>query len=964
MYRKCVCLAALCLTLALAGSAAAQLGKGFVLFEFWDNSGGGTTIPDLTNNANYPDNPTSATWISKFQSPANRADNYGVRGRAFITPPESGDYTFWVAGDDNCELWLSTDDSPANAALICRVATWTGVAEWGKEAGQKSAPVALVAGQKYYLEGLMKEGGGGDSLDVGWAGPGIGAATTVIAGQYCTAFVRDPEPLLKAQSPKPANGAIDVTSPQFEWTAGVTALTHDIYFGATADLGDADFKMSMPVAMYYHIDPLVPGTTYYWRVDEIDAAGAKIVGDVWSFTAMPNEAHVPVPADAAEDVAVNAKLQWKAGLNAIGHMVFMSKDRAAVAAGDISALATSGADAAFTPVIPLDPFSTYYWRVDEISSTGTMAAGPIWSFQTVKYLPLFTGPVSFNYDNTADPFLSATALPVPADLTYGGKAADLVVSFKGLPPVVVYDEAAGTYQVRGAGADIWDSADQFTYAYKTLNGDGAMVARVTSVGTGSNTWAKGGVMIRQSLEAGSTHAYMPLTAWDGNGASYQRRPVANAASGNNDATSRVGPPYWVKIERVGNDFAGYLSEDGETWAKLGDTVSIPMTDPVLIGLAVTSHAAGESRTFAFDNVSTAGDVTEGPFTTFQVINNVLAYNSAEEIFVALEDAAGNMAMVAHPSPAATQLADAEDFRIPFEDFAGVNPKAITKLQLGVGNGEPGGTGTMTLLDVRSVPSEKPTILWVSFHGADDAPSGGAVGVGFTEAADKPYTDLLKTAGYNVVRLVQTGTPDLSVVNAADLVIVSRSVASSSFQNAAASTWNSVTAPMIVLNSYTARKSRMGYNTGSNIPDITGDITLTVTDPMHPIFAGVPLMIIGGATEATMVNPFAGVVSYANGTLARGISVVTDPVDDEATVLATISAAGNGPVGAVMIAEYPAGATLTHDGGAGNDVLGGHRLLFLTGGREANGISSETAGMYDLYDDGAMMFLNAVEYMLQ
>jgi len=256
-----------------------------------------------------------------------------------------------------------------------------------------------------------------------------------------------------------------------------------------------------------------------------------------------------------------------------------------------------------------------------------------------------------------------------------------------------------------------------------------------------------------------------------------------------------------------------------------------------------------------------------------------------------------------------------------------------------------------------VPS-KGTVVWVSFHGADDAPSGGAAGAGFTVAADKGYTDLLKGAGYDVVRYVQTGTPDLDVVNAADLVIVSRSVASSSFQNDAATRWNGVTAPMIVLNGYATRKSRMGYYTGSTIPDIVGDIALAVADASHPIFAGISLV------DGVMANPYAGVVTYANGTLARGISVVTEPVDDEATVLATLSAdSGSVPAGAVLIAEYPAGATLTHDGGAGEDVLANRRLLFLTGGREADGISSETAGMFDLYADGAQMFLNAVAYML-
>jgi hypothetical protein len=81
----------------------------------------------------------------------------------------------------------------------------------------------------------------------------------------------------------------------------------------------------------------------------------------------------------------------------------------------------------------------------------------------------------------------------------------------------------------------------------------------------------------------------------------------------------------------------------------------------------------------------------------------------------------------------------------------------------------------------------------------------------------------------------------------------------------------------------------------------------------------------------------GVVTYADGTLARGISIVTDPVDDEATILATVSAAseGMGPVDAVVIAEVPAGAMLEHDGGAGMDALAGPRLLFLTGAREAD-----------------------------
>jgi hypothetical protein len=253
----------------------------------------------------------------------------------------------------------------------------------------------------------------------------------------------------------------------------------------------------------------------------------------------------------------------------------------------------------------------------------------------------------------------------------------------------------------------------------------------------------------------------------------------------------------------------------------------------------------------------------------------------------------------------------------------------------------------------------PVIIWVSFHGADDEPAGGAAGAGFTEAPDKAYTDLLTANGYNVTRYITTSSPDPDVLNAADLVITSRSVSSGGYQNDGATAWNGITAPMIITGGYTTRSSRMGFTTGGTMVDTTGDITLTVTDPAHPIFAGIAL------TDGTMDNPFAGVVVYPTDgvTVARGVSVNNNPIDDEGTVLATVATASDPTVGGMVIAEWQAGATLTHDGGAGTDILAGHRLVFLTGAREADGVSSETAGLYDLYEDGAQMLLNAVAYML-
>jgi hypothetical protein len=253
------------------------------------------------------------------------------------------------------------------------------------------------------------------------------------------------------------------------------------------------------------------------------------------------------------------------------------------------------------------------------------------------------------------------------------------------------------------------------------------------------------------------------------------------------------------------------------------------------------------------------------------------------------------------------------------------------------------------------------IIWVTFH-SNGIPSSGAAGVGFTNAPDQAYTDLLAANGYNVTRYISTGTPNPAVLNAADLVIIGRSIDSANYANASATAWNNIAAPIINMSGFTLRNNRLGFVTASTNPvDSTNSFTLTVSNPAHPIFAGIPL------TGGTMNNPFAGAVNYppevTTTNLPRGISISPDPVDADGTVLATVSAAGNGPVGAMVIAEWPAGATLTHAGGAGTDTLAGRRLVFLSGSREGVGVSSQTAGLFDLTADGTKMFLNAVEYML-
>ena len=116
--------------------------------------------------------PNTEDELAVFEIPVNVLDNYGTRLRGFICPPVTGAYTFWIASDDNGELWLSTDDNPANKVRIAYVPGWSSSRQWNKFPQQQSAPITLQAGQSYYIEALMKEQGGGDNLAVRWQLPG------------------------------------------------------------------------------------------------------------------------------------------------------------------------------------------------------------------------------------------------------------------------------------------------------------------------------------------------------------------------------------------------------------------------------------------------------------------------------------------------------------------------------------------------------------------------------------------------------------------------------------------------------------------------------------------------------------------------------------------------------------------------------------------------------------------------
>ncbi len=636
-----------------------------ILYEVWEDISG-DNLSALTGHADYPDNPTTSEYVDSFESPVDWADNYGQRFMGWLKPPQTGDYTFWIAGDNEQQLWLSTDGSPANAVEIANVPGWTPALDWDNTGGgtgdadaQESDPIALQAGQKYFIMALGKEGTGGDSTAVAWQGPGIDTRE-VIKGEYVDMYALAP---LVAFSPYPADGAVD--TPQdliLQWNAGEKAQQHEVYFGDDAD-AVAAADTSSPLFMgrqsgtTFGTGPLEWGKTYSWRIDEINAGDPESpwVGRVWSFTTANF-----VPVDDFEGY-------------------------------------TDDMDAGET-----------IWQtwIDGLTNlTGSIVGyfDPPFAEQTIVHGGNQSMPFDFN--NIVSPYYSELELPLDPtqDWTVEG-VTDLSLWIRGYPAVEQTDVTVtgGAMTLTGAGEDIWNNSDQFTYAYKTLNGDGSMVARVTSIGPGTNTWAKGGVMIRDSLDGGSTHAMMIMSANTdgnaGNGASFQYRLTTDGASAAGDSVVTVAPPYYVKIERSGNGLTGYMSIDGNSWSMVGSTQFITMSTPVYIGICVTSHEADEERTFEFDNIQATGAVS-GAWQG--AVISAPRHNTAQNLYVVVEDSSGNSAMATDPDLVNSD--DWTEWTIPLSSLGGVNLSRVGRLYIGVGdhdNPTPDGAGLIFVDDIR------------------------------------------------------------------------------------------------------------------------------------------------------------------------------------------------------------------------------------------------------------------------
>lgn len=166
----------------------------------------------------------------------------------------------------------------------------------------------------------------------------------------------------------------------------------------------------------------------------------------------------------------------------------------------------------------------------------------------------------------------------------------------------LYNSSSDTYTVTADGHDIWDAEDDFRFLYVEMNGDFSVSVRVDDPeGSWPHSWAKAGIMVRQDLSPGSKDVYYVATR--DNGAAFQWRDSPRSLAswtGTSSPPPSLSYPIWLRITRQANVFTGSYSWDGQSWiAAPANTHVLSMSDPVLVGICLTSHVSGVLTTATF-----------------------------------------------------------------------------------------------------------------------------------------------------------------------------------------------------------------------------------------------------------------------------------------------------------------------------------------------------------------------------
>jgi hypothetical protein len=558
--------------------------------------------------------PAATLLINKFETAQGIADNYSRKVSGFFKPTTTGSYAFFVAGDDDCDLFISTDEKPANKRLIAQQNTWGNNLEWltaeggakadGADVTQKRSDfwspdagvttpfangISLVAGRKYYIEGVHHEGGGGDNFSATFkliadVDPDNGTASA-FTGNIISTLV--PRGDITIGTQPVAQTAVEGRSAKFTAAATATGVVAPTYQWQRAESGSAVFADVAGATAASYTTPLTAladnGAKYRAK---INAPGTEKFTDVVALTVIP-DTFAPVIASVGalrHDNSVEVGIIFDEALNTASSL--------ALANFSLSSGTVTGAK-----YIENSSGVTSLERGVVLSTTG-LTPGSTYTL-TVNNITDLKGNKS-----------SSTAVQFTVQrLTWaalGNEVPELPASAIGV--------GANGGNVQSGGAAFWNTQDDVTFAYEEVTGDFDKVVQLEYEDPSSN-WARFGLSVRESLGASETaasrhqsvHAPAPTRA-DGAASnnSYEtnrRLSTGGATSSSNAGGNPKFPNAWVRLRREGSVIHMYRSDDGATWIQLGRTDFLAEGDQVelpaklLVGVVYGPESGNNAEAF-------------------------------------------------------------------------------------------------------------------------------------------------------------------------------------------------------------------------------------------------------------------------------------------------------------------------------------------------------------------------------
>ena len=535
---------------------------GYIKRQLYFNLGNANAITGLTANVKFPNSPDQVDYPPSMGWPReNIADGYGGRFSGILVAPVSGQYSFAVRSDDSSQLYFSTNESSVSKTLITQE---TGCCN--SFDAHTNGPITLAAGQRCYIEALMKEGGGGDYLYVAWKTPTNNAVWNVVPGTFLGGYTTASNSTLTLlQSPSNTTVMAGQTAAFSAFATGSSSITTNVSY--QWQLNGTDIPAAFAPT---YITPVVRETNSgaVYRV-LVSIPGTAIFTTNAFLTVVPDTVP-PTVAHAFNLGTTNVQLNFSEPVEAataINPSNYTFSNSVAV----IGAVIDSTFRIVTLTTTPLVIGSNYTMKIngvrDQATTPNTIATNTLVGF---------------------------TALPY-AEADIGGGAFATVTTF-----------LTNGLIMRAAGADVGGYSDQFGFNYQLRFGDFDVAARVTSVEL-SDVWAKAGLMARETLDPGSRFAASMATP-SVSGTFFEYRDPVSGPSLAAGAFPVNYPNTWLRLQRSGNLFTGFSSYDGITWTVLS-SATISMPSQVYLGFCVSSRSSGLPATAQFRDVVNA--VTNG-----------------------------------------------------------------------------------------------------------------------------------------------------------------------------------------------------------------------------------------------------------------------------------------------------------------------------------------------------------------